>query len=59
MAVTYGVIGHSEDEVRAALAELCDLLGVRPLGSLLLMPNEKWLGRTTPPVPSAITSDRV
>lgn len=59
MAVTYAVIGQSEAEVKTALTQLCELFGLEALAPPSQLPGqEKWLGRATPPITAAITSDR-
>lgn len=50
MAVTYAVIAESEDDVRTALQQLVDVLGLEWATLPTRMPGqEKWLGRVTTP----------
>jgi hypothetical protein len=56
MAVTYAVIAGSEAEVRTALQQLCDVLGLEWSTRPQQLPGQtKWLGRLTTPEPRAET----
>lgn len=50
MAVTFGVIGPSKDEVRAKLEWLCERTGLEPLGAPVELPG-RWIGRAVDPEP--------
>jgi hypothetical protein len=55
MAVTYAVISGSEDETRAALQQLVDVLGLEWATPPMPLPGQtKWLGRVTTPEPGAV-----
>lgn len=55
MAVTYAVIAGSEGEVRTALQQLVDVLGLEWATLPTRMPGqEKWLGRVTTPEPATV-----
>jgi hypothetical protein len=50
MAVTYAVIAESEGDVRAALQQLVDILGLEWATLPVPLPGQsKWLGRVTTP----------
>lgn len=53
MAVTYGVIGASRDEVAAALAQLCELLGLEPLTTVQMPGQDRWIARAEAPEPES------
>lgn len=55
MAVTYAVIAGSEGEVRTALQQLVDVLGLEWATLPTPLPGQsKWLGRVTTPTESAV-----
>jgi hypothetical protein len=58
MAVTYAVIAESERDVRAALQQLVDVLGLEWATLPMPLPGQtKWLGRvTTPAEPVTVRS---
>lgn len=50
MAVTYAVIAESEDDVRTALQQLVDVLGLEWATLPTPLPGQsRWLGRVTTP----------
>jgi hypothetical protein len=50
MGVTYAVLAPSEAEVRTALQQLCDVLGLEWLAPPQQLPGQaRWLGRATTP----------
>lgn len=57
MAVTYAVIAESEGDVRTALQQLVDVLGLEWATLPMPLPGQtKWLGRVTTPEPATVRS---
>lgn len=52
MAATYSVLADSEGEAEKGLREMCDRMGLEPVGRPQdLLRDGKWLGRARPPAP--------